>query len=298
MGRPARGIAAGLAGLAGVLFAGHWIAGFLAERWWTAEVAPGAMALVTTGRLIALGLEAGAVILAATWFAAHFILVARAIGSIQFPRRFGDLEIREAIAPAVVTTSAIALALLLGVLVGAGTGHWAPAVALAWHGVHFGLTDPILNHDAGLYVAQLPVWLGALGFLRTLVVVALAGVALLYFALGAIRIGPGGLALSDHARIHLGLLGAGVIALAGLGTALAPLRAVGGMGGAELPNPFQADMDGVIGVILGSAAVLMVIWAFRGRGALLIAGLFAALLALATLMVLPAVGLPGASTDA
>src|SRR5262249_59388787 len=90
--------------------------------------------------------------------------------------------------------------------VGKGGGGRAAGVASAWRGGGYGVTEPLLQRDVGLYVAQVPLWRDAQRFAFLLVVLGL-GVALgLYVIVGAIRWMDGRPAINSHARTHLGWL--------------------------------------------------------------------------------------------
>ena len=87
----------------------------------------------------------------------------------------------------VASTVVVVSGVLLGLLVGAGASGWWRDVALAWQGVAYGVSDPLLGRDLGVYVAQLPIWRATHSFLVLVVLLALTGVAALYMLVGAIR---------------------------------------------------------------------------------------------------------------
>ena len=92
-----RHLAAALAGLVLLLFAGRWIAAFLADRWWAAELSPAAVAFLTQWHVLRLTLQIGGVLVASAWFIGQLLLVYRAVGSVQIRRHVANLEIREAL---------------------------------------------------------------------------------------------------------------------------------------------------------------------------------------------------------
>ena len=97
MSRRRRGLLAGLAAAIVLLFAGRWLASFLADRWWADQFSPAARDFLTNVRLLRLSIDAAAVLVAAAWFIGHLIIVVRAVGSVQIPRHVANLEFREAV---------------------------------------------------------------------------------------------------------------------------------------------------------------------------------------------------------
>ena len=86
-------IGAGL--LVAALVGGRWLAVETAERAWDRTFA-GGEALVAARDLARL-LQALVLLVAIVWMAGNLLIVYRAIGSVQMPRRLGDLEIVEAV---------------------------------------------------------------------------------------------------------------------------------------------------------------------------------------------------------
>lgn len=282
--------------VAGALAAGHGVAEFAAARWWTAAVAPSGLGFVTRWILLRGVLEGLGLFLGAAWFAGNLLVVARAIGSVELPRRIGDLDIREAVPSTAVFALAIVVGAILGLLAGAGGGRQTGAVLLAWHGLHFGLTDPVLGHDAAMYVAQLPLWVAALHFIDTLIYGALATVLVAYASLGALKVGRGGIAITDDARAHLGLLLAGVVATFAVGTLLLPIRDLARSGGgAGLPALLEVAAAGTLALAAAAGAFLIGGWALRGRMTLLVAGVISTVLVISVRAGLFGLGGPTAS---
>lgn len=222
-----RGLLAAVAGAILLLFAGRWAAGILVERWWAAGVAPGAVAFLARWELLRTGLELGGILVASAWCVGHLLLVVRSIRAVQVPRRVGDLEIREALPPESLRGGAVVLGLLLGLLIGRGGAEGAGEVMLAWRGVRFGIMDPALGLDAGVYIAQMPFWDRLLhsAALLTWTSVALAVAA--HFAVGGIRVARGGIAMTEQARAQVGWLLAGALLLGAIREGLAPVTTIG-----------------------------------------------------------------------
>src|SRR5918999_1405163 len=118
MSRRARRLAALVAALVALLFAGRWSATVLADRWWAAQIAPPAAEFLTDWHILRLTLDLTGVVLAAAWFIGHLLLVYRAIGSVQVRRSVANLEFREAMTPGALLSAVIGSGALLGLLVG------------------------------------------------------------------------------------------------------------------------------------------------------------------------------------
>ena len=267
-----RWIAGAVAALVVLLFGGQWLADFLAERWWAASLIPEAGGFTSGIKLLRLTIEAAAIFLAAAWYTGHLLVVHRAIDSVQISRQVANLEIREQVTPGTLLPLAVAIGAGLGLVVGFGAGADWPVFALAWHGVSYGINDPLLHRDLGVFVAQLPLWELLHRFARLLAWSGLALAGVLYTALGALRWQRGRLAISDHARRHLGLgLGAAALVLA-WGCLLDPALAAAG----RTPTPaewrvFELAALGLTGASLAAAAISAA-WAVRGHHLLMAAG--------------------------
>jgi len=273
MSHRARQIIALLLVLGVLLFAGRWMAGLFADRWWAEGISPAAVEFVTSWRLLGLILELGGILASAGWFIGHLLVVYRAIGSVQISRHVANLEIREALTPEVLLGTAIGMGLVLGILAGAGASAWAPAVALAWRGVTFDMREPVLGHDLGLYVAQLPLWRLLHGYALLLCGLGLIVCIALYSLVGALRWVGGRPAINDHARAHLGWLLVGLALTLAWGYLLEPYELVAGLG-AVADRPAVDLVSVVSPALTGTAlmvAVMSAIWAVRARHALVAA---------------------------
>ncbi|MGB7211855.1 MAG: UPF0182 family protein [Gemmatimonadales bacterium] len=276
---------------AGALIAGRWVTVLIATRWWSLAVAPASQPFVTHWIVVRGLVEALGLVVGAGWFAGNFLVVARAIGSVELPRRIGDLDIREAVPPAAVFGLATIGGAVLGLLAGSGAGRQTGAILLAWHGLHWGLADPVLGHDASVYVAQLPLWIAALHFVSVLIAGAAIAVAIAYAALGALKVGRAGIAITDDARTHLGLLLGGLVATFAVGTLLLPVRALARLaGGPALPSWLLIASSGMMAVAAAAGAVLVGAWALRGRSTHLVAGVITTALVAGARVTVPDVG--------
>ena len=274
MSRRGRRLTGVLAAVVLLLFVGRWTAVLLADRWWAAEFSPQAAAYLTDWHILRLTLDLAGIVIASAWFIGHLLLVYRAVGTVQVRRSVANLEFREALTPRTLLTVAIATGALLGLLVGVGASGWWREVALAWHGVNFRVADPLMGRDLGVYVAQLPIWQAAHGFLLLLVLLGLTGVVALYMLVGAIRWIERRPAINTHARVHIGWLLVGLALVLAWGYLLERYEIIAGsLNLADEPiwrtgllvSPLLA------GVALATAA-LSAMWALRGRHTLLIAG--------------------------
>jgi hypothetical protein len=274
-----------------LLFAGRWFAGMLADRWWAEEISPAAVSFVTGWHTLELTLELGGVLVACAWFVGHLLVVYRAIGSVQVSRHVANLEIREALTRETLLTTTVLAGLGLGLLTGLGASRWAPVVALAWHGLSYDIAEPVLNHDLGLYVAQLPLWRVLHGFFLLLSLLGLGLCFGLYSLVGALRWTDGRPAINDHARAHLGWLLVAVALALAWGYLLEPYELVAGLGG--LPDRAMVDLVALSSLALTGTALMVAVtsavWAVRARHALVAAGwLVLAFASLAAHYILPA----------
>lgn len=260
------------AALAIMLFAGQWCADLLADRWWAGALIPEAAGFVSGVRLLRLTLDAAAVLVGTAWYTGHLLIVHRAIGSVQISRQVANLEIREAVTPATLLPLALGIGVALGLIAGMGSGQEWPVFALAWQGVTYGVTDPYLHKDLGVFVAQLPLWQVLHSFARLLAWSAVVVVAALYAALGAIRWQRGRPAMSDHARRHLGLLLAGAALVLAWGFLLTPFEAAaGGAVDAAAWGTLELSTLALGGACLAASAISL-LWAVRGQHLLMLAG--------------------------
>jgi hypothetical protein len=274
LSRRGRRLTAAIGVLVVLLFAGRWTATLLADRWWAAELSPAAASFLTDWHLLRFTLDLCGCLVASAWFIGHLLLVYRAVGTVQVRRNVANLEFREALTPRALLTIVVATGVLLGLLVGAGASRWWRDVTLAWQGVTYGIGDPLLGRDLGVYVAQLPIWRAAHGFLVLLVLLALTGVVALYMLVGAIRMIERRPAINQHARAHLGWLLA-VLALAlAWGYLLEPYELVAGSAERLDQSAWRSSLlaSPLLAGIALAAGGLSAFWATRPRHALVVSG--------------------------
>lgn len=273
MSRRGRRLTAALGGLVVLLFVGRWTATLLADRWWAAEFSPAAARFITNWHLLRFTLDLTGFLVASAWFVGHLLLVYRAVGTVQVRRNVANLEFREALTAGALLTIVVVTGVLLGLLTGAGTSGWWRDILLAWHGVSYGISDPLLGRDAGFYVAQLPAWRAVHGFATLLVLLALTGVALLYMLVGAVRLIERRPAINQHARAHLGGLLAALALVLAWGYLLEPYELVAGPAEFLGSSTWRATLmaSPLLAGIALATATLSAVWATRPRHALVVA---------------------------
>jgi uncharacterized membrane protein (UPF0182 family) len=292
--RRARRVGTLLLGGVLLLFGGRWVSGLLADRWWAAEVSPSAVAFLTHWDLLHGILKVAGIVVASAWFIAHLVGVYRAVGSVQVRRNVANLEFREALTPGSLLIVAVAVGILLGVLVGAGVARRAGDVALGWQGVIYGVAEPLLQRDIGLYAAQVPLWRAMHDFCFLLVMLGLGLVFGLYIVVGAIRWLDGRPAINSHARTHLGWLLVALALTLMWGYLLEPFELIAGYAGPVDRATWRATtfVAPLLAGVALATALLSAVWAIRARHALAAAGWI--VLPLASLvghwMVPPAIG--------
>ena len=270
-------IGAGL--LVAALVGGRWLAVETAERAWDRTFA-GGEAVIAVRDLSRL-LQAAVVLVAIAWLTGNLLVVFRAIGSVQMPRRLGDLEIVEAVPRRTLLAGTVLLGVVLGSVLSLGTADWWRYALLAASPPHFGVVDSTrLSYDAGYYVSVLP-WRAALQNRALILVVGALGiVALLYGVIGSLRIRRGRIRASNHARTHVGVLFVCLAIVIAWGAVLDPAEIVGGLHGPVDQAALTVRIPGaaVVAAVAIVTAVISLVWAWRDRPMLIVAGWAALLL--------------------
>lgn len=262
-------VAAGV--LVTLLVGGRWAALETAERLWAATIPGGDTYL--DGRALARLFRVAVLLLAVAWSSANLHLVYLTIGSVQLPRRLGDLEIVEAVSRRVLLGGTVASGLVFGLVLTWGTGDWWLAALLAGDPPRVGVVDPVLQRDLGYYLSSLR-WNAALqDHLLTAIASVTTVVTLLYVGIGVVRWRRGALDVSPRARLHLGVLLAGLAAVLVWGATLDPAEVVGGLHRVASFAALAARVRGA-GVVAGIAAVTVLaslVWGWTGRTPILAA---------------------------
>jgi len=264
-------IGAGL--LVAALVGGRWLAVETAERAWDRTFAGGEA--VIQARDLARMLQALVLVISSTWFTGNLLIVYRAIGSVQMPRRLGDLEIVEAIPQKTLLGVTVLLGVVIGTLFALGTNDWWRHAVLAAAPPHFGIPDGTEHaRDVGYYVSVLP-WIAVLQNRALILAVgALGVVTLLYAVIGTLRIRHGRIRASDYARAHVGFLLACLALVIAWGAAFDPAEVIAGFHGAVDQAALTVRTLGsrLVVAVAVVTAVISIVWAIRDRPTLIIAG--------------------------
>jgi uncharacterized membrane protein (UPF0182 family) len=163
---------------------------------------------------------------AMAWFAvnARAALAAMSAAPLTFTTREGftvALPTRDQVRPLVMALGAVASFLIASF----ASSQWMTLLAW-WYQAPFGAADPVLNHDAAMYVFTVPALEFVRGVLLGLIVLAGIGVAAIYFASGQVALTPFGLRVEDRARRHLAWLACAIFVMLALGSWLGRLQEI------------------------------------------------------------------------
>jgi hypothetical protein len=265
-----RRIAVTLIVVALVLAAGRWGAEFVSDRLWEAAVGERVAEAGARRALLGLALELSVLVLAAAWFLVNFTIAAR----IALPDRLPpERDAAKLWPPQLPRWSLAVLALVMGGFLGSGAGGWLDELLLSIDGVRFGVPDPLLGADLGVFVRHFPLWLELQHKLTLLIAAALGGVVLLHLAGETVRISDRRLWVWPRARGQLALL-LGLFAIVlGWACALEPYRLAAGLRGPLLSSEFVLrSLVAKIQVgLAATTALLSVLWWFRVRGSAVVA---------------------------
>ena len=231
---------------------------FFADWLWFGEV--GYRAVYSTEITVRAVAGAAAFLVSIAWLAMHARVALAAIppSPMTFTTRDGftvALPTRDQVRPLVMLLAAIGSFLLASFI----SSQWM--TVLAWlNQVPFGKNDPILGHDAALYVFTLPALELLRGFLLGLVVLAAIGVLALYFAAGQVVLTPFGLKIEDRPRRHLSWLATAFFLVLALGAWLSRLQEIVEPSGI-IQGASYADVHGRM-----PAALALVVAALVGGG--------------------------------
>jgi uncharacterized protein len=197
---------------------------FLADWLWFGEV--GYRQVYSTSITARSVIGAGTFLIAFGWFALHarFALASMSLAPLSFTTREGftvALPTRSQIQPLVMIVAAVAAFLMASF----ASSQWM-TVLMWWNQVAFGKVDPVLGHDAAMYVFTLPALELLRGLLLGLVFLAAVGVLAVYFAAGQVALTPFGLRIDERARRHLASLAAVFFLALALGAWLSRLQEI------------------------------------------------------------------------
>ncbi|MGH7522056.1 MAG: UPF0182 family protein [Gemmatimonadales bacterium] len=259
--------------LVAALVGGRWLAVETAERAWDQTFAGGTA--IIEARDLARLLQALVLVVSITWITGNLLVVYRAIGSVQMPRRLGDLEIVEAVPQRALLGATVLLGVVLGSLFALGTGNWWRHAVLAASPPHFGIPDATkLGRDVGYYVSTLP-WLAVLQNRALILAVGALGIiTVLYAVIGSLRFRRGRVRASDYARAHAGVLLACLALVIAWGALLDPAEVIAGLHGPVDQASLAVRVPGsaVVVAVAVVTAVISIAWAWRDRPTLILAG--------------------------
>ncbi|GBD33323.1 hypothetical protein HRbin33_02306 [bacterium HR33] len=245
-------------GLVG-LIAGRWAAATSVELLWAESLGSESTHRAVMFLQVQLALLAFAA--AAIWCVGNLYLIYRSIGSVQIPRRLGNLEIAEAVPRRYLLLGSVALGLLGALWVSRDAAGWWDEFALLGGSAGDALVDPVLQRSIAYYLFTLP-WLTELqNFLLELAATTAVLVILLYAAIGAIRKDKRGISVADSARRHVAVLLATCAAALFFGFRLDPEQYVAGV--------HSVPYDGILsGVRIPASKVLAAVSLVTAAGSL------------------------------
>ncbi|HZH41257.1 MAG TPA: UPF0182 family protein, partial [Gemmatimonadales bacterium] len=271
-----------------VLVGGRWSAMQTAERAWAATIPHGAGYLRMLGW--ARTVQGIVALVALLWGVGHWYGVYRAIGSVQMPRRLGDIEIVEAVPHRLLIAVTLIGGLAYGGILAWAIGDvWRPLL-LATAPPHFGVADSVLHRDLGYYVGEFPWARAKQGMLLLASLSAAFLIAILYAAIGSIRFHGGRLTSSPHARTHLGLTLAALALAFVWGALLDPAETVTGLVGPVTHQAITIRGPGADAVTIAAliTAAISAVWGWWDRpGVLGTAWLALLITMLAAYVILP-----------
>jgi hypothetical protein len=263
--RPGRVLLVAAAVLAVLLVGGRWFAVETAERAWAGTLSGGSAAggVYLQARTLQHLLRVAVWLVATLWGTGNLYIVYRAIGSVQMPRRVGNLEIVEAVPQRLLLALAVVTGIIFGVGLAWGAGDWWREAVLSAGTPHFGRVDPILGRDLGYYLGALPWAVDRQQFLMLATLTAAVLATFLYAGIGSLRWQRGRLQTSPHARVHVGILLAGVALAIVWGALLDPAEVVAGLHGDVDGGQVAARIPGAPAVVVtgGIAALASLVWA-------------------------------------
>src|SRR3989338_3854176 len=195
-------------GIFAVFFLFSNIVGLVTDWWWFSEVGHTQIFIKSLIAKIALFSSAG--IFAAGFLLANFSLAIRSKISwtailpealIGQPMNFDSRIVKK-----LAVVLSVTIAVFLGLVAAA---NWQEVLKFV-SGATFGIADPVFNKDIGFYIFSLPVFQIGLGLIKFLVLLSLAGCAIIYFLRGSLYIASlralQQMQIERGARIHLGIL--------------------------------------------------------------------------------------------
>jgi len=235
------------------------VAGLIADYLWFDAVGyPGVFTTEFWSKVL---LWAGGLVLTAGWLAGHVALACR-----LSPGQHFQLKGVKWTLPAWKIRKYVRLAgAAFGVIVGFGfakaaEAHWFDVLQFL-HRAPFGWADPILGHDAQVYVFVVPIVQGLKGYAISMAVFGVIGAGAAYFLNGAI--GWQYARISRAATVHLAALVAMVLLAVAVGYWLDRYELLLSSGGAlygagYVDATIRMDVMGVMAALSAAAAVVVI----------------------------------------
>ncbi len=197
---------------------------FLTDWMWFGEV--GYQDVYSTEITARAALAVAVFVASAAWLALNVRVALASISPapVTFTTREGfsvALPTRDQLRPLVMLVVVVAAFLLASF----ASSQWM-TVLTWWHQSPFGKSDPVLGHDASLYIFTLPALGLARGLVMGMVVLAAAGSAALYVAAGQMALTPFGIRVDERARKHLTWLAAALFLVLAAGAWLGRLNEI------------------------------------------------------------------------
>jgi uncharacterized membrane protein (UPF0182 family) len=197
---------------------------FLADWLWFGEV--GYRQVYSTAITARAVTWTGGFVVAMAWLTMHarLALASMSPAPMSFTTRDGfsvALPTRDQVRPLIMILAAIASFLIASF----AASQWMTLLTW-WNQVPFGKADPILGHDASMYVFTLPALELVRGMLFGLVLLAAVGVIGLYFVSSQVALTPFGLRIEHRARRHLAWLAAALFLVLALGAWIGRLQEI------------------------------------------------------------------------
>lgn len=184
---------------------GRWAADIYAEwRWFDAM---GALPVYRSQLAHTAAWRSAALVVAFAFLGANLYALRRSIISVVLPRRLGNLEIGEVVAPRVMLAVVLGATLLLAIPLSAGTADWT-VFALARIAEPFLERDPFLDRDLMAVMALVPFEQAVRDWAARLFVVTAILIVALYAMTPSLRLQWGRVHVSAYCRRHLGALAA------------------------------------------------------------------------------------------
>ena len=170
--------------------------------------------------------------------------------------------------------SAGGFGLIFGAAVGGGTGGWIDTVLLARADPTFGIGDPLLHADLGVFATQLPLWELLYERAAALIVPALVAVVFLNTLGSTLRIANRRLWLAPQSRPQVGILLTILALLIAWRFELEPYRLAAVRTASLAPSEFllRATVAELTALFAVTAALLTLLWTVRMRFVVALAG--------------------------